>query len=261
MNDDGRLVEELIEDYWAEVQLPVELQAQVETLLMAEFRTAQAEADVANRKLVEQQRELTQQQTKLLQAHYAGAVPLDLMKSEQARIGGQLEAIESKLQAATAAVETVQANLKLALDLAADCHQAYLRGSDQVRRLLNHAFFEAIYVDEDDVTARLAEPFHMLLGPEVTDAARGQDIGPADEPSGYEPEPVAALGSANGRTRDWSAAYIRLIRNRGQKTNNPADGIAVAAGLKHVTLVPRWEPSLSELVPRPDSSSRIPQSA
>ena len=40
---------------------------------------------------------LINERSKLLQAHYAGAVPLDLLKSEQDRIGGQLALVDGRL--------------------------------------------------------------------------------------------------------------------------------------------------------------------
>jgi hypothetical protein len=44
--------------------------------------------------------------------------------------------------------------------------------SDQTRRLLSQAFFEAIYVCEDGIRAMRAEPFQTLLGVEVIDNAQ-----------------------------------------------------------------------------------------
>jgi hypothetical protein len=54
---------------------------------------------------------------------------------------------------------------KFALDLASDCHRAYLQADDRTRRLLNQALFDMIYIDEDGVRAALTEPFKTLLGP------------------------------------------------------------------------------------------------
>lgn len=124
---------------------------------------------------------MTHERTRLLQAHYAGAVPLELLKTEQDRITGQLELIESRLDATSSHFDTVQANLKLALDLAGDCHRAYLQADDRTRRLLNQALFDMLYIDEDGVRAALAEPFKTLLGPEVMGAA----------PRGHRPRPAA----------------------------------------------------------------------
>ncbi len=53
------------------------------------------ESDV--RRLDREAGRLRDERLKLLQAHYAGAIPIELMKQEQQRISGQLEVIERKL--------------------------------------------------------------------------------------------------------------------------------------------------------------------
>jgi hypothetical protein len=55
------------------------------------------------------------------------------------------------------------------LDLARDCHAAYLEANDSTRRLFNQAFFSKIYIDEDPETRERSirvdynEPFGELL--------------------------------------------------------------------------------------------------
>ena len=43
------------------------------------------------------QRKLLDERSKLLEAHYAAAIPLDRLKTEQDRIGGELDRIEQRL--------------------------------------------------------------------------------------------------------------------------------------------------------------------
>ena len=171
----------------------------------------------------------------MLQAHYAGAVPLELLKTEQDRITGLLELIEGRLSATSAHFDTVQANLQFALDLAGDCHRAYLQADDHTRRLLNQALFEMIYIDEDGVRAALAEPFKTLLGPDVMDAA-GRGRRPKAAAPSTAKVPINGPKSRSDVRHDWSAAYIRRIRAERLKTNKPAPDQR-GAGLKDVTLV------------------------
>ena len=113
--------------------------------------------------------ELGAQRQKLLDAHYAGAIPLDLLKSEQDRITGQLTRIEDQLASLDANFEQARAVLADMLDLTRDCHTAYLEADDSTRRLFNQAFFAKIYIDEDDETREQTvrvdynEPFDSLL--------------------------------------------------------------------------------------------------
>ncbi len=213
------VVEDLIADYYATFKLDPKLRQDIKAALTDELQSARTKAEALHRELSNQRQQLTHERTRLLQAHYAGAVPLELLKSEQDRITGRLEIIESRLDATSAHFDTVQANLKSALDLASDCHRAYLQADDRTRRLLNQALFEALYIEEDGVRAALAEPFKTLLGPEVMDAA-----GRGAEPKGAAGESSDVMGSTSspGSARhDWSAAYIRRIRAQRPKTNKP----------------------------------------
>ena len=210
-------VEDAIEDYWAGVELPVELRGQVETLLTHELQAAQTKAETHNQQLLVRKQQLTHEQTKLLQAHYAGAVPLQLMKSEQDRITSQLEIVESQLQATTSEFATVKVNLTRALDFASNCYQAYRRADDATRRLLNQAFFTRILVNDEGVTAQLAEPLQTLLGPEVTRLAQGRQPETELDQERDETKPREGVDARTNGTDSWDLAYIQLICN-GAKT-------------------------------------------
>ncbi|SDI89756.1 Site-specific DNA recombinase [Frankineae bacterium MT45] len=158
------VVEALIEDYYDQVQLAPELRAQIEAELLRDLSAARSETEAQERELHSQQQRLTHQQTKLLQAHYASAIPLDLLKSEQDRITAQLETIGNRLDASKTRFDEIERNLKTALDFASNCHAAYLRANDHTRRLLNQAFFEKLYIEEDGVRGYFAGPFKTLLG-------------------------------------------------------------------------------------------------
>ncbi|MDQ1744731.1 MAG: site-specific recombinase, partial [Pseudonocardiales bacterium] len=143
--------------------------------------------------------------------------------------------IEHRLSATSAHIDTVQANLKLALDLTSDCHSANLQARDHTRRLLNQALFEFIFIDEDGVRAALAEPFKTLLGPDVMEG-----VGRGQRPKATAPA-IAKAATSGPKSRsdvrhDWNAAYIRRIRAQRPKTNKPAS-VQHGAGLKEVTLV------------------------
>jgi site-specific DNA recombinase len=160
-------VEQLVEQYYATVQLTPELRELVEESIRGDLAASRAEADVEERGLFLQRQRLVNERTKLLQAHYAGAIPLDLLKTEQDRIAGQLDSVERRLEGLAGDQATVEANLTAALDLAADTQQAYLQSGTLVRRLFNQAFFTQLYLEEDGLRAELREPFQTLLGPSL----------------------------------------------------------------------------------------------
>ena len=62
-----------------------------------------------------------------MDAHYGGAIPLDLLRSEQEAISSQLGTIADQLSRADVGFSTIQENLAIALDLAENGYAAYLR--------------------------------------------------------------------------------------------------------------------------------------
>jgi site-specific DNA recombinase len=201
-------VEKMIEEYWATVRLDPDLRNLVEQGLRTELAASRREAEAERKHLVAEKASLQAKRKKLIEAIYSGAVPMDLIASEQEAITSQLAGIEERLGTAAQAIEVVEANLVAALDLARDCHGAYLAADPYLRRLFNQAFFTHLYIDEDGVHAELAEPFGLLLDGKVLDAAC-QQVEP--EPTAHAPSLSQVLGRIaeldNDQTpRAWYAA-------------------------------------------------------
>jgi len=120
-------------------------------------------------------RKIVDQRQKLLDAHYADAIPLDLLKSEQTRIAAEVAAIEGRLAEVAADFQKAETNLQRALTRAGDCEAAYREATPTIRRQFNLAFFKRLLIDEDcTVTGELAEPFDLLLSEELRQAAIAQ---------------------------------------------------------------------------------------
>ena len=83
-------------------------------------------------------------------------------------IGTPVRSTNPKIGTTTA----TEANLTRALDLARDCHAAYLAASPFLRRLFNQAFLTHLMIDEDGIRGEYAEPFDTLLDSDVLDAGR-----------------------------------------------------------------------------------------
>lgn len=84
-------VERLIEGYYDRIQISGETRQSVAGMMHAQFDQLMAADTQELSRLASDRDRLDDERTKLLQAHYAGAVPLDLLKKEQARIGAELE--------------------------------------------------------------------------------------------------------------------------------------------------------------------------
>lgn len=104
----------------------------LQATISEEFAIINAQAKYEAEDLTRQQRDLRNQRDKLMQAHYAGAVPLDQLKTEQERITGQLDYITGRLDAANANYAAAQAELTDCLDLLTDCHTVYQQAPDAV---------------------------------------------------------------------------------------------------------------------------------
>ncbi len=78
----------------------------------------------------------------------------------------------------------VERGLDQALALVADCHQLYLSAPPHVRRQLNQAVFEQIFVEDGEVpTGKLASPFGELLT--LVEQTEPQEWGSEDQLKRY----------------------------------------------------------------------------
>ncbi len=163
------LVEELIEDEYRTIALSQDLRDSIEALILEDFDALQAAAATERASLERQRVDLTAKRQKLLDAHYAGAIPIDLLKSEQDKLSSQLASVQHQLTSADDQFETARTSLADTLDLTRDCYAAYLEANETTRRLFNQAFFTHIYIDEDDLTRERTvrvdynQPFDELL--------------------------------------------------------------------------------------------------
>ena len=163
-----RKVEQLVVDHYRTVQLPPERIAEVRDVLRQALSARRAEAEAAEKSLTLRIQRLTDERQKLLQLHYAEAVPVDLFKQEQKRITRELEQARGRLADVSLEFEAIEQNLNRALELARDCHAAYEAAGANTRRLFNQAFFDKINVHDDgEITHDLAEPFKILLDPRL----------------------------------------------------------------------------------------------
>jgi len=167
-------VEKKLEDHYEHMQLEPAFRANVEVMIRDEFRGIREHVETEQGDLKREKEKLERERRKLMEAHYEGAVPVDLLGQEQNRIAKALQKISSQLAATNLEFEAVERNLQLALDLTVDCGAAYRHAPDDVKRMFNQAFFEKVLVIQEDasvgdirVEAEFREPFGTLLGSEL----------------------------------------------------------------------------------------------
>ena len=146
-------VEARVAELYQQIRLSSDDRHEIERYLRAEFAHIQANRQQDIQRLTTRQQQLEDQRHKLLEAHYAGAIPLDLLKKEQEQLTSSILAIQRELDGYTADAALVEQHLTQALDLLEDCHRLYLAAPDRLKKLLNQVFFERILVnpavDED----------------------------------------------------------------------------------------------------------------
>jgi site-specific DNA recombinase len=167
-----KTIKENVQDLYKRVQLAPELRDAIELTLIEELEAIGEEARLERTSLEKRHARLLSEQAKLMQAHYAGAVPVHLLKSEQQRLDRELGQARQRLQALDSDIDTTRANLTTALDYASNAYKAYTGSGPRNRRHLNQFFFTRLIVEDDNsITAELNEPYAILLSPHVIQAA------------------------------------------------------------------------------------------
>ena len=168
----------MVELYWT-IQLSAADRTQIEHYLHDELSQIEGEKDKAVRSLTTRRTNLEDKRRRLLHAHYEGAVPLDLLKEEQAKLSTELNQIERQLTAYQADAAEVRQHLTQALDLLEDCHRLYTAAPAHLKKLLNQVFFQRVLVNPlVDEEGRVILP---STGDGTTDSGKQLGKGAADK--------------------------------------------------------------------------------
>jgi hypothetical protein len=138
-----------------------ELQAALE----AEITTRQGHAAHEHQQLDRELLGLEGERRKLLEAYYADAIDLGLLRQEQSRISQRTGTIEARRRALTANLDQWQTVLETAGRLATNCGAAYRHADPRTRKLLNNAVIDRIDIRDGRVThVDYNAPFDLLFG-------------------------------------------------------------------------------------------------
>jgi len=143
-------IEAAVEDYYRSIQIAPHIISALRELITAEFDRLHATARHERQAYQHERDELLAERKKLLQAHYAGVIPLDLLGEEQERIARRLAFLEAQIEAGDIEYGQAQAHIDDCLALAGDCHAIYMSIDDSLRRLANQAFFDKLIVLPED---------------------------------------------------------------------------------------------------------------
>lgn len=106
---------------YQQIQLPPETVQSIRLGVQAEMAGDSAEAHEQAERANRQLEKLGTERATLMQAHYAGAVPLDLLKTEMGRLTRAMSAAERQVEISTKHVADVDEVLEQALAVAGSC--------------------------------------------------------------------------------------------------------------------------------------------
>ena len=183
------VVEDRMVELYQTIQLSAADRTQIEHYLHDELAQIEGDKAKAVRSLTTRRTNIEDRRRRLLHAHYEGAIPLDLLKEEQAELSTELNQIERQLAAYQADAAEVRQHLTQALDLLEDCHRLYTAAPDHLKKLLNQVFFQRVLVNPlVDEEGRVILPGEGTSdganagGPAYKDAA-GEETGSEDSAS------------------------------------------------------------------------------
>ena len=224
--------------------------------VFAELAAEQEHVLSERRRLEERLNQLDDERMKLLRAHYADAVPMDLLKTEQERIAAEIAGTEKSLLALTGDIVRVEDTIARATHWATDCRRAYEIASHQERKQINQAFFKRILLTEDGVVAyEFNEPFAVLMAAHGATGGRGLhrvDSSPSDGLSGetnpgpYTGRSVATRNRVYKRTspsllaRAYSVPSLKATHLAERVGFEPTDRITTVNALAGRPIRPLW---------------------
>jgi site-specific DNA recombinase len=207
-------VEAAVERAWGRLKLTYDERIAAKARITAELDQL-AKREGRDRQDFEAQRDaLLSERGKLLTAHYADAIPLDLLKLEQARISSSLEIVTDQLALMVGDQTSMLDNLDRLLALLQQCDVAYLAASPNARRLMNQAFAEKIYIDETGDGVIEAIQVVESVSNVVAVAARGRKVEIDEEPPPVLSSTLSIPIAHNTKFRSISASGFCVVASK-----------------------------------------------
>ena len=201
------------------------------SMLVAESTQRLTEAKTVRRRL-ERERD------KLLQAHYADAIPLEVLKREQSRISRELRGVERQMTGLEGEMTERQALVGQALDIAQHMATAYRQAPEHIRRMLNQVLFDKVYITPDDETGlltaivRYQPPFDGVLGVrDVTTAGDGLQRAGGNAAGAVEEmdDDLDAMDGGTGESKTMASDTPTSPRDDEVTSSQPSDIVVSAS--------------------------------
>ena len=170
-------VERRIEECYAAIHLSESQKESLKKLLYKELDERRKEELSSQGNIRLEKDKLLRKQKKLLEAHYADAIPLDLLKEEQTALERAMADIDTRFMALEQNYADVRQNLDMVLELATNAKKLYKTAPEHIKRMLNQAFFEKVLVHaHDDVQPKKTPVFEALLSAQTKQLAIASEL-------------------------------------------------------------------------------------
>lgn len=148
---------------WEKVQLPADMAAELigdmERELVGRQDRNAAERDFQTRRLAR----LEQKRRKVMDAYYAGAVDITMLKSETEAIDREVRQVNDRLRVVDAGLEQWRRILDKARDFVPNCALGYRKGNPHVRKQFATTVFSSLWVRGGRITEHELTPFFAAL--------------------------------------------------------------------------------------------------
>ncbi|QJU11415.1 hypothetical protein FBF25_03925 [Candidatus Saccharibacteria bacterium oral taxon 488] len=185
--------EQLVEDHWATITLPDKTLTTVRELVISHLDTILKEHNHQAHQAETTLAEATAHSERLMQAYYAGAIDVELLRKEQDRIRTDRTTAERQLRHLQTSRDKLHTALDQCLSVLHNGQQQYLAATDNSRRDLNQAVFDKIYLDDDEITnSQHKAVYHYLLDSNLpavleNEAKKQQDTTTPDNTKNLQP--------------------------------------------------------------------------
>ena len=139
-------VEEKIEELFMKLSFTKAFRKEVEKVLVDEIEKSGKQFDKERKEIDLEKVKVRRKQEKLLEAHYADAIPLDLFKEEQKKLAILVSNMEKRIQMHEENSKDVKERLHMVLSILEDCGAMYQNAPEATKRAFCQVLFEKVYV-------------------------------------------------------------------------------------------------------------------
>jgi hypothetical protein len=186
-------VEEAITREYLWLRLPKGFAAHVDQTLTTTMRDEKRLALDHRKTLTAQLAKLDVAQERLVDLAVDGTLPRETIQQRLNKIVRERQKVQEALASANGDLEHGAQVVRLAVDLLDDTHRLYQRAPNDVRRLMNQAFYERLYVDSP------AQVIDVVLKPPFDDLERAAALFRPNSRKQVVPEFGAARGPRTAR--------------------------------------------------------------